>query len=119
MSRTPWLHALVLWPQGTTYGGGGRFVDDRQLVLRGVTQQPHKDFPLRGLNVIQGETPLHTTIGEVSDADWCGRDQEGRVIFSNDARLFRRLKSGDKLLADFSDLKPRPEPAPDWATRTL
>ena len=28
VSRAPWLSALTLWPQHTTYGGGGRFAGD-------------------------------------------------------------------------------------------
>ena len=35
ISRSPWLHALAVWPMGTTYGGGGRFVGEPSLVLRG------------------------------------------------------------------------------------
>src|SRR5262249_32290941 len=51
VSRPPWLHALVLWPMGTTYGGGGRFIDHRRLVLRGAGKA-HPDHPLRGIEIV-------------------------------------------------------------------
>jgi hypothetical protein len=119
VSRPPWLRALVLWPQGTTYGGGGRFTDNRTLVLRGVSDRPHKDFPLRGLNAANGNAPLHASTNEIAGADWCGRDHKGAIVFSRGGRLFRRRRSTDTLLADFSDLRPKPKAAPDWATRPL
>src|SRR5689334_11765941 len=28
VSRPPYLHALVIWPQDSTHFGGGRFLDD-------------------------------------------------------------------------------------------
>jgi hypothetical protein len=119
VSRPPWLHALVLWPQGTTYGGGGRFADNRTLILRGVADPTHKDFPLQGLTATNDDAPLHASSDEVPDADWCGRDHQGVIVFTRGAHLFRRKRSKDKLLADFSDLEPKPEAAPDWTTRPL
>ena len=35
ISRVPWLQALVVWPQATTYSGGGRFIDNRSLASEG------------------------------------------------------------------------------------
>ena len=119
VSRTPWLSALTLWPQGTTYGGGGRFFDDRTVVLGGVLHPPHPDFPLRGLRVAEGNAPLHVRTDDVPEADWCGRDQRDRIIYTWGGRLFRRENSSDVTVADFTDLSPKPEPAPDWATREL
>ena len=119
VSRTPWLQALTLWPQGTTYGGGGRFIDNRTITLRGVLGPPHKDFPLRGLRLINADAPLLAKTDDVPDADWCGRDQQDRIIYSCDGQLFRRERSADNLVADFTDLTPQPEAAPEWATRPL
>lgn len=119
VSRTPWLRALALWPQGTTYGGGGRFIDNRTIALRGVLNPPHKDFPLHGLRIADADAPLRSKTDEVSAADWCGRDHQGRIIFSRAGQLFRREKSADKLVADFTDMTPKPEAAPEWATRPL
>ncbi|MFN3651614.1 MAG: hypothetical protein ACK47B_18715 [Armatimonadota bacterium] len=33
VSRPPWLYAHALWPQGTTYNGGGSFLGNDQLLL--------------------------------------------------------------------------------------
>jgi hypothetical protein len=119
ISRVPWLEALVLWPQATTYGGGGRFIGNRSVALRGVLDAPLKDFPLRGIEIVDGETSVQQTTGEVPDTDWCGRDQEDRVIFTRAGKLFRRMKRSDALVADFTELTPNPQPAPEWAGRSL
>lgn len=119
LSRSPWLHALTLWPQGTTYGGGGRFIDNRTVTLRGVLDPPHKDFPLCGIEVAHEDAPIHTKSDDVSDSDWCGRDHRDRIVFSRGDELFRRVRSSDTLIADFSKLEPNPEPAPEWATQPL
>jgi hypothetical protein len=124
VSRTPWLTALVVWPEGTTYGGGGRFLDNRRLSIRSVTGSspfvPDSKAPVRGIEVTPGApAPLHTSDGEISDVDWSGRDHRGNAVFTRGHRLYRRMKGDDNLLADFSQLKPDPHPAPDWATRPL
>ncbi|MFN9604071.1 MAG: hypothetical protein ACK6A7_11580, partial [Planctomycetota bacterium] len=121
ISRVPWLQALVVWPQGGTYGGGGRFVDDGTVALRGVHHPPLEDFPARGINVASNDwdTPLHHATDDMPDADWCGRDHEDQIIFSRGGLLFRRLRDKDKLIADFTDLTPSPQAAPDWAGQPL
>ena len=60
ISRPAWLHALALWPMGTTYGGGGRFVGDRRVVLRGASTL-HPDHPVdpTRLTVVEGDAPYH------------------------------------------------------------
>jgi hypothetical protein len=119
ISRVPWLQALVVWPQGMTYGGGGRFIDNRSLALRGVRHPPLEDFPVSGVHIVKGDTPLHHSTDDVPDADWCGRDHGDRIIFSRGGQLFRRTKRNDTLVADFTDLTPNPQPAPEWAGRAL
>jgi len=116
ISRVPWLQALVVWPQGTTYGGGGRFVGDSTIALRGVLDSPLADFPLRGIRVVSAETPVHQPTDDVPGADWCGRDHRDQVVFSRAGQLFRRRNGRDTLVADFTDLKPGPRPAPAWAS---
>lgn len=118
ISRVPWLKALVVWPQGTTYGGGGRFVDNRSLVV--CACRPALDeYPVRGVRLVEGDTPEHCPTDDVSDADWCGRDHVDRIIFTRRGQLFRRVKRTDTLVADFTDLTPNPQPAPEWAGRSL
>jgi hypothetical protein len=121
VSRAPWLHALALWPWGTTYGGGGRFVDNRKLILHaGMEVETHPDHPANGLKIIQGSADYHQSTGEVNDGDWSGRDHAGRLIFSRLGKLFRRDSAGhDQEIADFNGLRPDPQPAPDWAKKPL
>lgn len=127
VSRPPWLQALAVWPQRTTYGGGGRFVGPRQLALRGVwhdsatrTRDGSLDrSAVTSLELVDGPTDLHRSSGEVSDADWSGRDQRGRLVYTAGTRLLARGRRTDELLADFTDSEPEPQPAPEWATRPL
>jgi len=120
VSRAPWLHALALWPWGTTYGGGGRFVDNRRLVLRAAMAVAlHPDHPGWGLEVVQGNALRHRSSGEIEGADWAGRDHNDNVIFTCDGKLFRRRASCDQEIADFGSLRPSPVPAPAWAQQPL
>jgi hypothetical protein len=124
ISRLPWLAALAVWPQGTTYGGGGRFLDNRRLAIRSVTDLlpfvPDSNGPIRGVEVTPGApAELHSSDGEIGEADWSGRDHDDNPILTRGGRLYRRRSGDDMLLADFTDLKPDPQPAPEWATRPL
>lgn len=121
ISRPPWLHALVVWPQGTTYGGGGKFTGPRTLWGE-RDAATHPDYPLPErltFSKVLPESQATDTQLIVPDADWSGQDQAGHVIYTQGDRLFRRVRHKDLVLADFSDLKPDPAPAPDWATRPL
>ena len=127
VSRAPWLKALALWPQDTTYGLGGRFDGPRSLILRGMWfagLKPHPDHHPAGLvwrraNEPQNEAPCHSAGDLISDADWSGRDRRGGVIFTRGGRLYRLEKHEERQIADFTDLTPDPQPAPDWAGRPL
>lgn len=119
VSRVPWLYALTLWPQATTYGGGGRFIDNRSLALRAVLNPPLADFPLRGIRLVAGDAPVQESTGALPGADWCGLDHRSQLVFSRGGQLFRQQQGEDQLLADFTDLRPDPRPAPDWARRPL
>lgn len=120
VSRAPWLHALALWPRGTTYGGGGRFLDDRRLSLRGTLQPTHPDHPSRGLTIVEDNAACHRSTGEVPEADWSGRDSNNRLVYALRGRIFARVNDAqDVELADFTTHRPDPQPAPEWATRPL
>jgi len=129
ISRSPWLHALWLLPQGTTYGGGGRFTDNRSVVVRqysaAAATEAHSAHPGLGLNIAfepnYQSIPLHASSREVEEAHWSGRDQRGRLIYSIGGRLFVKESNPteDRCLADFSDCVPEPVPAPDFATEPL
>jgi hypothetical protein len=123
VSRAPWLYALALWPWGTTYGGGGRFIDKRSLILhvgRGYDESTHPDHPARGLKIVEGGAEYHQSTAEADGSDWSGRDHKGLLIYSRSGKLFRRNSTGhDHEIADFNGLRPDPQPAPEWAREPL
>src|SRR5687767_13818157 len=47
LSRPPYFTALALWPQSSTYLGGGVFLDRRTIALNGCPLEPHPDHPPR------------------------------------------------------------------------
>jgi hypothetical protein len=118
ISRPPWLHALVLWPRHTTYGGGGRFIGKRQVVLRGGGKA-HPEHPLHGVQVVDGDAPYRQSSGEVEEAEWSGRDQRNRLVFAMDGRIFARTGGKDIELADFNDERPDAQPPPGQAKRPI
>jgi hypothetical protein len=120
ISRPPWLFALVLWPQGTTYFGGGKFTAARSLWGK-TSAGTHPEFPFpRGrLEIANQPPPAPQERPSVEDADWAGYDHRGNVVYSKGDLLFRRTKSEDIPIADFSELTPNPQPAPEWAKRPL
>lgn len=122
VSRLPWLTALTLWPQGTTYGGGGRFVDNRRIMLRpvhGAGEATHPNFPLSGLTVVNGVADETSFLNLVAGADWSGYDHAGRLIYAMSDCIYRRSNQVDAIVADFSALKPAPQASPAWATLPL
>ncbi len=119
VSRPPWLHALALWPQGTTYGGGGRFTGRRRLVLRSGAPKAHPEHPADGLEVEPGSPPLNESSGEVVGAEWSGRDHAGRLVFTRGYVLHRRVGDRDTVVRDFGGLTPETVPAPEEARRPI
>ena len=55
----------------------------------------------------------------IPEAEWSGFDHSGYPVFTLRGKLFRRLPKGDKELADFNDLDPKPTDAPVWAKTPL
>jgi hypothetical protein len=126
ISRAPWLEALGLWSQGTTYGGGGRFTDNRSATLRCSPVEAHPEHPGSGLKIsfdgLGSRLPDHASTGEVEDAPWSGRDQAGRLVYVQNGKLVSKSGpsiSDDLCLADFNSYSPDPQPAPEWARRPL
>ena len=91
VSRAPWLTALALWPWGTTYGGGGRFIGRRELTLRhGGLPKTHPEHPATGLTVDFGSPALRSSEGLVEGAEWSGKDHRGNVLYAEGRRAFYR-----------------------------
>jgi hypothetical protein len=119
VSRAPWIEALGLWPQGMTYGGGGRFVSNRHVVLRANNASPHEGHPGIGLEVELGNPPAHASSGEIDGATWSGRDRRGRLIFAKDGKLFREGLGKIEHVRDLDGMRPEPLPTPAWASRAI
>jgi hypothetical protein len=69
-SRPPYLTALALWPEGSTWGGGGVFLDDQTVVLhQSIRYQP--DHPPGPLKVI-GFNAHYRDVQPCSGEGWRG-----------------------------------------------
>lgn len=120
ISRIPWLHALTLWPEGSTWSGGGYFTDDRSVTLEVNGLHTHPHHPAIGLKVAAAGSRRTTNfLNLVNDANWSGYDHNTQIIYTKDGKLFRQHVNGDTELADFNNLEPAPEDAPEWAKRPL
>lgn len=121
VSRMPWLHALGLWPQGHTWGGGGYFVANRCVSLATGRQYiAHPDHIPHGLDVFYGGGEHQSSSNEVAGAEWSGRDQNKRLVFTANGKLYwQRDDQTVQVLADFNGDKPDPREAPEWAKRQL
>jgi hypothetical protein len=121
VSRAPWLHALTLWPQGHTWGGGGRFVAVRKAVLWTCDLTTHPDHSLVGLEVTTGSPDWPER--DWPPREWSGRDHAGHVVYTRDGRLYREVVHAGGVetyeIADFNALHPDPQPAPEWARKPL
>jgi hypothetical protein len=63
--------------------------------------------------------PVMTVINRARWADW---DQQGRLVFARDGKIFAASISDDghlteELLVDLNPAKPEPIPTPEWATK--
>jgi hypothetical protein len=125
ISRPPWLHALMLWPVGTTYGGGGRFIDNQRVMLRGCGSL-HPNHARSTIEVVPAEfretdatDAYQLSTNEVANADWSGRDQRNRLVFAAHGGIFVRSGGADIQIVDFSTHRPDPQPAPAWAMEPI
>lgn len=121
VSRLPWLHALGLWPEGGTWGGGGYFITNRVISLAtGFGSPAHPDHIPHGLDVFYGGGEHQSSSNEVAGAEWSGRDQSNRLVFTANGKLhWQRDDQTVQVLADFNGVKPDPRDAPEWAKRSL
>jgi hypothetical protein len=119
ISRNPWLTAIGLWPQGTTYGGGGRFTDKRSATIRGQANA-HPDHLGAGFSITFGDVPYHASSEEVDGAEWSGRDQNRRLVFTQNGLWMHRNAPGEDICpSDLNGYTPDPKPAPPSASQPL
>lgn len=139
VSRPPFLTALAMWPQGDTWGGGGRFIDNSTLRLAygangtsypGIAdtqiymapyRDAHPDHRPLGLKIETDLDRYGADLGFVDDVDehgtWLGQDQGGRRILAQDGRiLVLRPNGAETLLKDFNGDARQHMIAPEWAT---
>jgi hypothetical protein len=119
LSLIPWLKALALWPQGSTYLAGGVFVNDNTIAKWALPfcQNLHAEHTdLRDFEIINAtakhQSKWHENQNIIDDADWSRLDHKGRTLWHKGYQLY--VTDGDKtlMLKDFSKLKPKPLEAP-------
>jgi hypothetical protein len=138
VSRPPYLTALAMWPQGDTWGGGGRFIDDQTLRLAygahgtshpGVANtqiymapcpEAHPQHQPRGLRIepdLDHYAPDAGFLDHVADdGAWIGADHRGRrIIVRNGRILVGDSTGGETLLRDFNADTKRGVISPQWA----
>lgn len=121
ISKLPWLHALVLWPQSETWGGRAKFIDNQTLIIdcphwerlktedklpKGFSVHPRwigRDAPDQNL-------PAIPKCGASFDGA-LGVDQNGREFQYNHGKLVR----DGRLIVDLGAMVPVPEQPPDLA----
>lgn len=90
ISRTPYLKALVLYPKGDTWGGGGLWIDNKTLWLHGCHDEPLQRLPKRFS--LQDEIPYKE---KVSIRQF--KLLRGGWVFSRDyARADERVRSFER-----------------------
>ena len=90
----------------------------RVIAPRGTLAKPYPELP-KGIHLGRGDAPPHASTNEVEGAGWTGRDQNGRLCYTVGGELFRMANNCPQRLADFSDLRPDPQPPPEWAKRPI
>lgn len=73
-----------------------------------------EDFALRSVKQFHA--------ANIARASWVDWDQQGRLVFAQDGKIFAASIKGDsdlveKLLVDLNTSKPNPLPPPEWATK--
>jgi hypothetical protein len=122
LSRPPYFTALALFPEGSTWGGGGRFLDNEHYVASGgsdilgkddglvrVLQRKPTDQCPDGLFLADGRCARVRASGQ---ADGTGRKPMD-LYDTLGGRLYARATSGQLvLIRDFTKMKFQPIRAP-------
>lgn len=140
VSKPPFLTALALWPEGSTWGGGGHFVDDGTLRLAyGANGTDHPGTgrtticmaPMPGAHPnhlphrLRIETDLDRYTPDLGFRDeasstkrvWVGRDHNNWQIIARDGVLYRvNARKREVVLRDFNADLPERIAAPKMAT---
>jgi len=139
VSKPPYFTALAMWPEGSTWGGGGRFINNKTLRLayaRGRTRTPHDGKTEIFMAPVPPHHPAHPPGPLVVESDldhyapdrafradpsgypeaeWTGKDQSARPIFTRAGALYALQSGREVLLRDFNPDKPHQVLSPPWA----
>ena len=140
VSKPPYLTALALWPEGSTWGGGGHFVDDATLRLaygaNGTNHPgtgrtticmapmpsahpshlPHKLRIETDLDRYAPDLGFHDETASSKDV-WVGRDHANRQIIAREGVLYGiNSRKKEVVLRDFNADMPERIVAPKVAT---
>lgn len=111
VSKPPWLTAIGLWPNGTTYGGGGVFTGRRELSISfGYPLEPHPKHVPKGLTVRFGENRPYSSRGQLVD-------QGGKKFIVRGGKILRKRGSLEREIADFTEDVLEAVASPDWAKK--
>jgi hypothetical protein len=80
ISKPPYFTALALWPHGSTWGGGGVFLDNRTVALRGSLDSHPDHMPPKSLRVRNFEQRVEPYRWRMQQNGWqVVSDLAGRV----------------------------------------
>lgn len=111
LSKLPSFSALALWPQGSTYLGGGRFLSEREigvyaLPLMEPIHPDHTDtqgYTVENLNCI---LKPHENENLVAGAEWSKEASNGRKIAVFGYKIYIIKDGTSTLFKDLTELKP-------------
>lgn len=125
LSRPPWFTALALFPEGDTWGGGGRFLDRRHYIASGgndilggapglvrVRQGERTPENVTGIVAMGGTRaplPRETRRRLLEGDDWTPPFDQ---YHAHAGQLFRRHGQEISLIRDFTDMAFEPIAAP-------
>jgi hypothetical protein len=141
VSKPPFFSALAMWSQGHTWGGGGKFIDNKTLRLAyasgGFTVTPHSGKTKLFMAPIGEHHPNHPPgplkiecdledydpdrkfrgdLNTYPDCEWSGKDQSGRGIIVRSGVLYAIGNDGvEHVLKDFNPDTPVEMSSPEWA----
>lgn len=133
LSRPPYFTALALFPEGDTWGGGGRFLDNSLYVASGDTDIVGRDDGLVRLYRRKPDSACPSGLrGPDGKCARIGKDKAARAFDTSPPRhpafdlydtmggkLYRRDGLDLTLIRDFTDMTFEPIRAPyDWRENT-
>lgn len=110
LSELPAFTALALWPQGTTYIGGGCFQDGHQIGIHHLSVMPihpeHTDT--RGFEVAELKRSYHPHADEqlIEGMQWSKAVGNHRIIAVNGYHIYNIENGITSLFRDLTDMHP-------------